>query len=232
MTKSSLNFFFSLLSKRQLSLGFLQFKRRHRTATISPTKSVDSMGSNRDQSDPSATSDQERLLRRQLVTIRKKVPDIKAKDGQLIDPNSPMFLLQVTKEMDRSLLRNVKDMPLPANYVNYKDANGTTPLSFLCQKGDFVLVRMLCEMKGVDVNVQDNEGNTPLMIASQGGHASIVIFLIDNFKNEIDLNRRNEFGFTACMKAALTGRVKCLNTLLNAGANANLKDPNKGFTAA
>jgi ankyrin repeat protein len=44
-----------------------------------------------------------------------------------------------------------------------------TPLGFLALKGDFILVKLLCEMKGVECNVQDNEGNTPLMIASQGG---------------------------------------------------------------
>lgn len=44
-----------------------------------------------------------------------------------------------------------------------------TPLGFLSLKGDFILVKMLCEMRGVECNVQDNEGNTPLMIAAQGG---------------------------------------------------------------
>lgn len=48
-----------------------------------------------------------------------------------------------------------------------------TPLGFLALKGDFILVKMLCEMKGVECNVQDNEGNTPLMIAAQGGKRTI-----------------------------------------------------------
>lgn len=30
-------------------------------------------------------------------------------------------------------------------------------------------MKMLCEIKGIDVNLPDNEGNTPLITASQGG---------------------------------------------------------------
>lgn len=36
---------------------------------------------------------------------------------------------------------------------------------------------MLCEMKGIDVNVQDKEGNTPLMLASQGGNIQILLMM-------------------------------------------------------
>lgn len=49
------------------------------------------------------------------------------------------------------------------------------------------------------------------------GHSSVVAFLLDKYKDELDINRRNIFGFTAVMKAALTGRVKCLRSLLAAG---------------
>jgi ankyrin repeat protein len=44
-----------------------------------------------------------------------------------------------------------------------------------------------------------------------------VAFLLERFKSEIDINRRNVFGFTAVMKAALQGRIKCLRSLLSAG---------------
>ena len=44
-------------------------------------------------------------------------------------------------------------------------------------------------------------------------------FLLERFKSEIDVNRRNVFGFTAAMKAALQGRIKCLRSLLSAGSS-------------
>lgn len=49
------------------------------------------------------------------------------------------------------------------------------------------------------------------------GHSNVVAFLLERFKSEIDINRRNIFGFTAVMKAALQGRIKCLRSLLSAG---------------
>lgn len=90
---------------------------------------------------------------------------------------------------------------------------------------------MLSDIRGIDVNLPDREGNTPLIVASQGGYSPVVSFLLDRFKGEIDVNWRNIFGFTAVMKAALQGRTKCLRSLLAAGANLNLRDPTRGYTA-
>ena len=74
---------------------------------------------------PPPISDQEKLLRRQMVTIRRRTIEVRNRHGQLLDPEKFSFLLDVCKELDRQLLRTVKDTILPPNYVNYKDANGT-----------------------------------------------------------------------------------------------------------
>ncbi|RWS30114.1 uncharacterized protein B4U80_01610 [Leptotrombidium deliense] len=115
--------------------------------------------------------------------------------------------------------------------VNFKDANGMTGFSYLCHIGDLTLLRIASNLKEIDVNIEDNEGNTPLILASQAGHSSVVAFLIDHFKNALDIDKRNYFGVTALIKASLLGRVKCVKTLLAAGANPILRDPNKGYTA-
>lgn len=61
---------------------------------------------------------------RTLAATTKNFPEIYSKDGILIDPMKPNFLMMVCHEMDRTLLRKLKDTQLPLHYTNYKDING------------------------------------------------------------------------------------------------------------
>ena len=70
--------------------------------------------------------------KRHLNQAIKNFPEVRTKDGRVIDPTQPDFLMVVCKEMDRTLLRRVKDTPLPPYYINFRDANGwvSLPLSY------------------------------------------------------------------------------------------------------
>ena len=70
---------------------------------------------------------------------------------------------------------------------------------------------------GVDVNVQDENDMTPLMIASQAGHTELVEQLS---KAEASMNIRSTFGDTALMYAAR--RMNCVKKHLEFGANVNI----------
>lgn len=48
------------------------------------------------------------------------------------------------------------------------------------------------------------------------GHATITNYLLNYFPG-LDLERRNVFGFTALMKAAMQGRTECIRALMLAG---------------
>ena len=61
---------------------------------------------------------------RNLAAATRSFPEIRSKDGILIDTMKPNFLMMVCHEMDRNLLRKLKDTQLPPHYVNYKDPNG------------------------------------------------------------------------------------------------------------
>ena len=45
--------------------------------------------------------------------------------------------------------------------------------------GNTEIVKLLIEKEGIDVNIQDNDGNTALILASKNGHIGIVDILID-----------------------------------------------------
>ncbi|XP_021565980.1 ankyrin repeat domain-containing protein 33B [Carlito syrichta] len=104
-----------------------------------------------------------------------------------------------------------------------------TGLIVACYHGFVDTVVALAECPHVDVNWQDSEGNTALITAAQAGHAIITNYLLNYFPG-LDLERRNAFGFTALMKAAMQGRTDCIRALMLAGADVHARDPHRGMS--
>nr|XP_025873435.1 ankyrin repeat domain-containing protein 33B [Vulpes vulpes]XP_025873437.1 ankyrin repeat domain-containing protein 33B [Vulpes vulpes] len=103
-----------------------------------------------------------------------------------------------------------------------------TGLIVACYHGFVDTVVVLAECPHVDVNWQDKEGNTALITAAQAGHVTITNYLLNYFPG-LDLERRNVFGFTALMKAAMQGRTECIRALMLAGADVHARDPRRGM---
>ncbi|XP_036993197.2 photoreceptor ankyrin repeat protein isoform X2 [Artibeus jamaicensis] len=68
------------------------------------------------------------------------------------------------------------------------------------------------------------------MLAAQAGHVSLVSLLL-NYYAGLDLERRDQRGLTALMKAAIRDRSECVAALLMAGADLTAVDPVRGKTA-
>ena len=78
------------------------------------------------------------------------------------------------------------------------------------------MLDLLEDIPGVDYNIPDNEGNSPLHFAAQAGHVEVVSFLLNKVRT-IQVDPINQQGFTPLMKAALQGRIKCSKLLLFSG---------------
>ena len=94
------------------------------------------------------------------------------------------------------------------------------------RKGDTKTVTMLLE-KGVDVNANNNYGETALITASRYGHIDLVKLL---FENGADVHLKNKFGETALHSACFGGYINIVEILLKNGAIVNAKD-NHNWTA-
>uniref|UniRef100_A0A8C5R3B2 Ankyrin repeat domain 33B n=1 Tax=Leptobrachium leishanense TaxID=445787 RepID=A0A8C5R3B2_9ANUR len=104
-----------------------------------------------------------------------------------------------------------------------------TGLLVACYQGYVDIVIALSQCPHIDVNWQDNDGNTALITAAQAGHITITNYLL-NYYPALDVEKRNIHGFTALMKAAIQGRTDCVRALMLAGADINAVDPNRGYT--
>ncbi|XP_036375482.1 ankyrin repeat domain-containing protein 33B-like [Megalops cyprinoides] len=113
--------------------------------------------------------------------------------------------------------------------VRETDRNNRTGLIVACYQGYVDVVIALSQCPYVDVNWQDNEGNTALITAAQAGHIMISNYLLNYFPG-LDIERRNCHGFTAMMKAAMQGRADCVRALMLAGGDLEARDYGRKLT--
>ena len=88
------------------------------------------------------------------------------------------------------------------------------------------IIQQLIE-KGANINIQNEDGLTVLMMATDEGLSEIVELLL---QNEADPNIHGDKGWTALMCACSHGNSKVAKNLLRYNANPQLVD-NDGFTA-
>nr|XP_020641740.1 ankyrin repeat domain-containing protein 33 [Pogona vitticeps] len=131
---------------------------------------------------------------------------------------------------DARLVKEKLESGVTREEVMELDINGRNGLLVACFKGFVDVVTVLSKCPYLDVNHQDNDGNTALMIAAQAGHITIVNYLL-NYYPGLELEMRDFRGLTALMKAAVQGRNDCVTALLLAGADLTAVDPVKGKTA-
>ncbi|XP_044151400.1 ankyrin repeat domain-containing protein 33B [Bufo gargarizans] len=142
----------------------------------------------------------------------------------------PITLFKACSSNNVIILKALMRQGLEEEEVGETDKNNRTGLLVACYQGYVDVVIALSQCPYVNVNWQDNEGNTALITAAQAGHITITNYLL-NYYPDLDLERRNIHGFTALMKASIQGRTDCVRALMLAGADIQAVDPSRGFTS-
>ncbi|XP_069735580.1 photoreceptor ankyrin repeat protein isoform X2 [Phaenicophaeus curvirostris] len=141
-----------------------------------------------------------------------------------------LSLYQCCARNDAKLVQERLEHGVTRSEATELDANGRNALMVACYKGFVDIVPLLQKCPYVNVNQQDKDGNTALMMAAQAGHITIVNYLL-NYYPALEVDKRDPRGLTALMKAAVQGRQDCVSALLLAGADLQAMDPIKGKTA-
>ena len=113
----------------------------------------------------------------------------------------------------RSLLNVVKRLIEEESVdPDYKD-EGTTPIMIAARQGDVAIVEYFLSLTGkVDINAQNSQGMTSLMIACSEGFVEVVNTLLEN--PLIDVNAADKDGFTALLIACSRGHEDIVSLLL------------------
>jgi ankyrin repeat protein len=89
------------------------------------------------------------------------------------------------------------------------------------ENGDVLKVREFISA-GIDINAEDDDGDTALLIACWRGNKEIVELLL---ANEADVNYETDaYFYTALMTTSGQGHAEIARLLLNHGANVNAED--------
>jgi ankyrin repeat protein len=94
------------------------------------------------------------------------------------------------------------------------------------EKVDMVSLNVLLA-EGAEVDSVDENGNTPLMLASRIGNPRMVKIIL---AHDPEVNIKNRSGFTALMIASEQGQVHIVEKLIQKGADISLKN-DQGLTA-
>lgn len=85
-------------------------------------------------------------------------------------------------------------------------------------RGDFEMCKLLIDY-GADYNAPDINGFTPLHVAAQEGHNTVIMLLCQ--QPSINIEARNRDGTTPYILASQDGRVEVIKILTKFGANPN-----------
>jgi ankyrin repeat protein len=106
---------------------------------------------------------------------------------------------------------------------NSKDEIGHTCLHIACILDNKVKLQEFIDKKKADINIVDNKGNSPLLIASIYGNFECIQLLIE--KNS-KIDTVNIFGNTPILEASENGHIECVKLLIEKGADVNYSNIN------
>lgn len=106
--------------------------------------------------------------------------------------------------------------------MDSQNGDGQTPLHISAGEGDDVMVKYFYSVRA-SANILDNEDRTPMHLAAERGHASVIELLCDKFKASI--SERTKDGSTLMHIASLNGHAECAMMLFKKGVFLHM--PNK-----
>ena len=111
------------------------------------------------------------------------------------------------------------------NDINAQDKHGDTPLHLASCRGHTNTVSQLLK-HGADHHVENDKKQIPLHVSSKHGHLEITDKLLDCPRNELPtvINRKDNQGRTPLLYATEANQKDIVNSLLDAGADGNVKD--------
>lgn len=112
--------------------------------------------------------------------------------------------------------------------VNKKDGRGESALTVAANKDTTEYLETLLKVDGIELDITNKFGSTPLVVAAMKKRLEAVSKLIENGAG---LDLQNNEGETALMKAANLGCKDIVTKFIGAGADVSIKN-NKGKTAS
>ena len=128
-------------------------------------------------------------------------------------------LLQRLTPATRDRSRQYQSPCLINAHINFKtDTSENSILHQLAKKGYTEFVAILLKF-GLNIDIKNNKGSTPLHLAAANGHANIVKLLIDHESDIKAVKKYDKRGNTAFHSAAMKGKLGIMKLFIANGAS-------------
>jgi len=107
----------------------------------------------------------------------------------------------------------------------YEKISGRATAHWMADKGIGFILGLLLTHPDIDVNMRDNSGCTPLLLACEAGNFDPVGVLLKDFR--VDVNEPNYESHTPLYRAAFSGSIFVIQTWIASGREMNLGRPGK-----
>jgi len=134
--------------------------------------------------------------------------------------NATLFASQGARN-NKNLLETYRFLEKNGVNPNAIDTKNRNSLHFIARNSKDLAVFKYFTNKNADVNLQDEEGDSPFIIAASNNSLEVLTFLSKNVKN---INLKNKKGIDALVNAVHRNTVDVIEFLLKEGANINTKD--------
>ncbi|KAG9151807.1 hypothetical protein Leryth_002082 [Lithospermum erythrorhizon] len=145
-----------------------------------------------------------------------------ASDALAVREKVQQFLNAVSEseELKKSAKQLDDGKGIARTVADVKDANKRGALHFSAREGKTEMCKYLVEELKLDVNMKDEDGETPVLHAARQGHTATAMYLV---KQGADPTIASELGATALHHAAGIGEIELLKSLLSEGVDVNLQ---------
>jgi ankyrin repeat protein len=140
------------------------------------------------------------------------------KSLQQVIRDTTSFLLGHANQ-DNSLYKFL-DWTLP-EFLQSLDSLSSAVLGSASENGQEVIAKLLLATDGVDVDLKNNDGWTPLQLATRNGHEAVVKLLLEK---GAELESKDNYGQTPLSYATKNGHEAVVKLLLEKGTELESKD--------
>ncbi|MCX6116147.1 MAG: ankyrin repeat domain-containing protein [Proteobacteria bacterium] len=165
-----------------------------------------------------------------MKTILDKLNEHHVRLGLVPDSTGKVDFSADQKSKNLAALLNIIDPPKDVSAADQEREKTVQSLLTAAEKGDLELVKEITSRNQIDLNVTHGRlGTTPLILASVGGHSTVVQYLLDTGADP-NVREIHPMGISALFKAAVFGHVEIVKILLAAGANVNEQGKANGLS--
>ena len=167
------------------------------------------------------------LARAALLSLALSLPSIASAQNY----SESYKFLQAVRDAKNDDVKEMLSKPGTTVLNTHDYSTGEGALHIVVKRGDSAYLIFFLSQDGVDPNIRDNQGVTPLELAARLGESSLADTLLNNAFHKANPNVADDNGQTPLIIAVQHRNIELVRMLLKAGADPDQSDHLAGMSA-